>query len=322
MAYKERELSWSLSRGRMFHECPRRFYYHYYFAKIGFAPDAPEEARVALEMRTTKGLDMWVGEIVHQVIQWSLEQAKAGTVVSADEALAETKRLLSAGWKSSRLQEWRRNQDDEHPNLFEHYYKVEVGTATIERIKQKAYTSVGNFMGSDLFKWIMTTPVDRWLPVEKYASFRLDGLLMYVKFDFAVRDGKGLTVYDWKTGKPTEDEPRQLTCYAMYTSDKWAIPIANVKAAAVHLQPEMQILEFPVDDDSMEDLREHVKQGFNDMVKCLRNPARNIAAMDDFPMTGNMLRCLRCSFKGVCEQGKVASGDPGDLPPAEDSEGS
>jgi hypothetical protein len=75
--------------------------------------------------------------------------------------------------------------------------------------------------------------------------------------------------------------------------------------------------EFIVDNDCMEELRGYVKQTFGDMVKCLRNPAKNIAAMDDFPMTGNMLRCLRCVFKGICEQGKVAAGDPGDLPPVD-----
>ena len=141
----------------MFHECPRRFYYSYYFAKIGFAPDAPEEAILALEMKGIKGLDMWVGEIVHQVIQWMLEQAKAGSIVSKELALSEAKRLLSHGWKSSSRQEWRRSQDDEHPNLFEHYYKMEVGKAVTDRLKDKTLTSVGNFADSDLYTWITHT---------------------------------------------------------------------------------------------------------------------------------------------------------------------
>ena len=320
MSGKVYELGWSLSRARTFDECPRRFYYHYYFAKIGFAPDAPEEAVLALEMRRLKGLDMWVGEIVHQVIQWSLEQAKSGTIVSKAAAEAEVKRLLSGGWRSSHLREWRRYQDDEHPSLFEHYYGVEVGKAVTDRLKEKALTSVGNFMDSGVFRTIVAAPSDTWLPIEKYASFRIDGLLMYVKFDFALRDGKKLTVYDWKTGNPTPDEERQLTCYAMYTSDKWKIPLKGVTAAAVHLQPALDVRELSVDETRQDELRTYVKQSFNAMVGCLRNPARNIAAMDDFAMTGNLLRCRYCVFKGVCEQGKLAAGELGDFEPTPESE--
>jgi len=314
MAPKTRELSWSLSRARMFEECPRRFYYHSYLAKAGYAPDAPEEIKLALEMRSIKGLDMWVGDVVHQTIQWVLEQAREGTILSEQDAKAETRRRLSEGWRASKGQLWRMNPEDECPNLFEHYYGLEVGTAVTDRLKRKAQLSVGNFMASEILRQIAHTPTDRWLPIDKFASFRLDGLLMYVKFDFALREGDQLTVYDWKTGVPTPDEGRQLTLYAMYTSAKWNVPIQNVKACAVHLQPDLETHDRLVDEVNIDEARSFVKQSFNAMVKCLRHPARNIAAMEDFPMTGNLLRCVRCNFKGICEQGKQASGDVDDLP--------
>lgn len=317
MSGKARELSWSLSRGRMFEECPRRFYYHYYFAQVGFSPDAPEEARLALEMKRIKGLDMWIGEVVHETIQWALEQVQGGTILSEQDAKAEARRRLSDGWQGSVRQLWRMNPDETYPNLFEHYYGTPVGAAVTDRLKSKAFTSVTNFMGSEVFKQISDAPTDRWLPIERYASFRMDGLLMYVKFDFALKDGEQLTVYDWKTGNPTQDEIRQLTCYSMYTSTKWDIPIANVKTCAVHLQPELDVMERLVDEADLEELRSYVKQGFNAMVKCLRNPARNLAAMEDFPMTGNLLRCVRCNFKGICDQGRQASGELEEMPPVE-----
>ena len=324
MAGKARELSWSLTRARMFEECPRRFYYHYYFSKAGYAPDAPEEAKLALEMRIIKGLDMWVGEVVHETIEWVLEQARTGTVASEQDAVAETRRALSEGWKASLKQLWRTQPEDQCPNLFEHYYSIQVGKAVTDRLKEKAFLSMRNFMDSDIFKQIAAAPADRWLPVEKFATFRMDGLLMYVKFDFALKDGEQLTVYDWKTGKAAQDEVRQLTCYAMYTSAKWSIPTENVKVCAVHLQPKLDAREHLVDEADMDEVRSYVKQGFNGMVKCLRNPARNLAVMDDFPMSGNLLRCARCSFKGICEQGTLADvEEPPNVeepPMAEDSE--
>ena len=320
MAGKVKELSWSLSRARMFEECPRRFYYHYYFAPVGYATDAPDEAKLALEMKQIKGLDMWVGEVVHETIQWALEQVKAGGTPSEQDLRADARRRLSDGWQGSVKQLWRIHQDEAYPNLFEHYYKIPVGQAVTDRLKDKALTSVMNFAGSDVFRQISASPGDQWLPIEKYSSFRLDGLLMYVKFDFALRDGKGLALYDWKTGNPTQDELRQLACYAMYASGRYEMPLENIKACAVHLQPELDAHEHAVGLEEVEELREYVRQGFNAMVKSLRNPARNIAAMEDFPMTGNLPRCVRCNFRGICEQGKQASGELDELPPEEVSE--
>ena len=40
-------------------------------------------------------------------------------------------------------------------------------------------------------------------------------------------DGERLIVYDWKTGQVSENEVRQLACYAMYTSSKWEVPILS-----------------------------------------------------------------------------------------------
>lgn len=304
MSDHKKEKSWSLTRARTFHECPRRFYFQYYYSKSGYAYDAPEDARLSLEMSRIKGMDMWVGEIVHQTIQWALEQSKSGQIPSTAESRSYVRAHLSEGWISSLKQLWRIGDKDAHPNLFEHYYKIPVGVAITDRLRNKANTCIDNFMASDLFRWITTRPAGQWLPIDKYASFRIDGLLFYVKFDFALRDGQNLTVYDWKTGKPSADELRQLTCYAMYTSQKWVIPIENVKVASVHLQPDMIVDEHVVEEYDIEDMRVYARQSFNVMLKCLRDSAKDIAARDDFPMTGNFLRCVRCNFRGICEQGQ------------------
>lgn len=314
MAVKTKEQSWSLSRARMFEECPRRYYYHWHYSQFGYTPDAPEDMRLAYEMRQIKGLDMWVGEVVHQTIQWVLEESRNGSIPSIEKARLDVRRRLSEGWKGSVRQLWRTKNDDLYPNLFEHYYKLPTGPATTDRLKNKAYMSISNFMESDVFRQISTSSLNSWLPIDKYASFRIDGLLFYVKFDFALKDGQQLVVYDWKTGKPSKDEMRQLSCYAMYTSDRWQVPIDNTLVSAVHLQPEFMVDEQVVTDSDIEDVRSYVKQSFTAMTKCLRYPGRNIAAIDDFPMTGNLLRCSRCSFRGICEQGKstyLESEDPG-----------
>jgi len=73
-----------------------------------------------------------------------------------------------------------------------------------------------------------------------------------------------------------------------------------------------------VEEADIEEAQAFVKQSFNAMVKCLHNPVRNIAVMEDFPMSGNLLRCGRCNFKGICEQGAFAHNE--EMPPIEDLE--
>ncbi|MHB1000542.1 MAG: PD-(D/E)XK nuclease family protein [Armatimonadota bacterium] len=305
MAVKTKEQSWSLSRARMFEECPRRFYYHWHYSKNGYGFDLPDDVRLACEMKQIKGLDMWVGEIVHETIQWVLEQSRDGCIPSIQDAQEDTRRRLSKGWYESHKQLWRKQGSDSCPNLFEHYYNMPVGDAVTKRLRGKAFTCISNFMESGVFRRITTTPTDRWLPIDKYASFRIDGILFYVKFDFALKDNEYLTVFDWKTGKPSKDEMRQLACYAMYTSDRWEVPLENTMVTAVHLQPNLDAEERMVDENDIDDVRIYVRQSLNAMLKCLRYPDRGIAAIDDFPMTGNLLRCSRCNFRGICEQGKL-----------------
>lgn len=300
-----KENTWSLTRARIFYECPRRYYYQYHYARIGFGHDIPQDAVLASEMSSIQSMDMWVGDVVHQTIEWILQLCKSGDMPSIKDAESHLLSLLSWGWKGSMKKLWRNEKRGVYPNLFEHYYEIPVGKAVTDRLRFRALMSIKNFMESDLYRQITLTSADAWLPIEKYASFRLNSLLLYVKFDFAMRDNDALLIYDWKTGKVSSDEKRQLTCYAMYTSEKWRAPIEKVRAAAVHLQPEITILDHTINDESIEDLRDYIMQSFNAMLKCLRDPQRQIAAIDDFPMTGNLLRCSRCNFRGLCEQAKA-----------------
>lgn len=322
MAVKAKELSWSLSKARTFEECPRRYYLHHYLAKWGYSPDAPEDARRALEMRNIKGLDMWVGEVVHSTIQWALEQIRDGTPPAGEtQACEEARRRLSEGWLASQKRLWRTQPEEGYPNLFDHYYGIPWQKATTDRLKTKAFTSLKNFFNSPVFRRIADTSPDKWLPIEKYSAFRLDGILFYLKFDFAMKDGQGIRVYDWKTGNPSPSECRQLACYAMYTSGKWEVPLSDIHVSAVHLQPEFSSDDRLVDEDDIIETKSFVRQSFDGMVKCLRNPARDIAVMADFPTTGNYLRCARCNFRGLCEQGIQATGSIEDAPVPEDWDG-
>ncbi|MHB0912612.1 MAG: PD-(D/E)XK nuclease family protein [Armatimonadota bacterium] len=301
-----RELSWSLSKARTFEACPRRYYYQYYLAAQKYPADAPEEVRLACEMKRIKGLDMWAGEVVHRAVESALTSARDGVPPSAEQVGAEARRMLSDGWRSSSREEWRTHDGDEYPCLFEHFYGMEVPRDATDRIKNKVLASIGNLVSSELFSRIAATPADRWLPVEKYSAFRIDGLLFYLKYDFALRDGAGVAIYDWKTGKPSPEEMRQLSCYAMFGSEKWGIPLGNIQVLAVHLFPELDVQSGEPDAD---DLRAYVRGSFGAMIECLRDPARNIAVMEDFPQTENLAVCNWCSFRGICDGAKRESGE-------------
>lgn len=310
MYNKPKEHGWSLSKARTFNECPRRYYFQYYYSKNGYEPDPQHDAVLALEMSTIQTMDMWLGECVHKTIEWILNHSKTEGIPAVKTAQSYLLNEMSRGWLGSRKRQWKNEKKGVYPNLFEHYYHLRVGKASTDRLKEKGLQCIENFISSGLFRQITLAPTTKWLPIEKYSAFRLDGLLFYVRFDFALQDRDELIIYDWKTGNKSNDELRQLTCYCMYASQKWDTPIENIKAVSVHLQPTLEAEIQQVDESSIEDLQMYARQSYTGMIKRLRDPQKDIAARDDFPMTGNFIRCKRCSFIGLCEQGKMQNAHP------------
>ena len=152
------ELTWSFSRDRLFNECPRAYFYHYYASWGGWEAGANEFCRKAYILKNVRSIDAWIGDIVHQVIKWVLE-SKAGDKatlftkgrdISHEQAVKTAKNLLTKTWEQSRSKKWEENVK-KNLNLFEHYYSQEPTREELRVKLEKVANSIRNFYKSGLF---------------------------------------------------------------------------------------------------------------------------------------------------------------------------
>ena len=65
----ENNFSWSFSRHRTFHDCPRKYWFHYYGSWEGWSDDAPAEAQELYRLKNITGLHLLAGDVVHRAIE-------------------------------------------------------------------------------------------------------------------------------------------------------------------------------------------------------------------------------------------------------------
>ncbi len=292
--------SWSFSRSKLHSECPRKYYYHYYGFWGGWSLQAGQSAQMLYRLRNMKNLYMWAGEIAHKVIQNILENRKRGIDTTLDEANQYALRLIKTGWQESLNKEWVR-RPKQALNLFEHYYNREVSQEIIDKkLRRKVYGSITNFFNSVLFDKLKKVPAENYLILESLDNFTLYDTKVYVVPDFAVRDGS-CYLYDWKTGLPTNDDILQLSAYALYAADKWDLPLDKVKVIPVYLSKE-NFSGAPVENLDIDRAKNYIQTSITGMKSRLRDIAGNKAHIEDFPKTGNHIKCGACFFQEVCRK--------------------
>jgi hypothetical protein len=122
--------------------------------------------------------------------------------------------------------------------LFEHEYGKPVSADEWKETAELVASCLRTFYRSAVFQRICGLPTERWLDVEDFSSFLLDGVKIHVVLDFSFRDEEGgIVIYDWKTGRSdSERNEVQLACYSFYATEKWG---GNGGAHHLHrVQPE------------------------------------------------------------------------------------
>ena len=105
---------------------------------------------------------------------------------------------------------------------------------------------------------------------------------------------------DWKTGSPDPEETAvQLGCYALYARDILDVPPALVDLLEVNLR-EGTVTVHPWDEARLDAIRERLRLSIRAMKAWLRDPAANLAALEDFERTEELRICRWCNFKAVC----------------------
>ena len=301
MAELTNEFSWSRSRDATFRECRRRYWFQYYGSWGGWAASADPQTREIYILKQLKSRQMWAGEVVHTCIQRSLTNLRAGIEpLPVETILSLALDQMRTEWKQSRERVYRARPRT--TGLFEHEYEVEVSDAEWRANAEHVASCLKTFYASDTYRFIRALPRERFLEIEDFSSFQLDGTRVHVKLDFACREGDRHHIFDWKTGRrDDEDNSIQLACYALYASERWGPAPDNVRTVEFNLARNA-LREYAVTSADIDRTRNYVRGSIRDMLALLRDPSGNDADRESCPLTTELWRCRTCSFKRLCDR--------------------
>ncbi len=302
MSELKNEFSWSKTRDEVFKTCPRQYWFSYYGYWNGWLENAPERTRQIYILKNLKNRHMWAGEKIHECIQRSLNNIRRGIrVLSVDEVVSITLDQMRAEFRSSKSKNYRKNPKS--CGLFEHEYEVEVSDEEWKEVAGNVETCLRNFYASDIYDGLKSHRKEGWLEIEEFSSFLLDQTKINLVIDCAIKEGKGIYIYDWKTGKSlSEDLSVQLGCYALYAMEKWNVPPETVNIIEYNLSFDKSNW-FSVSPEEMKSIKGYINGSIKDMRSLLADVPNNLPMEEDrFSKIEDEYVTSRCHFKKVCRR--------------------
>lgn len=301
MAALKNEFSWSKSRDGVLQTCPRKYYFQYYGFWGGWLAEAPARTREIYVLKNLNTLATWIGQKVHDCIDHTIQNLRWGQPGLALERIVDvTLKRMRQEYVSS----WhgRYRQRPKSGGLLEHEYGTTRGEDDWRDAAAQVERCLKVFYGSAVYARLCELPRHAWLEAEEWAHFFLDGVKIWVKLDCAYRGEEGrVIIYDWKTGKRVAEDPSlQLSCYALYASQRWRADPARVVTREYNLYHDDE-REFPVTAEDLEATVTYLRARFDDMRALLEDVENNVPrAEETFVRTEDLSRCGRCNFMKVC----------------------
>jgi hypothetical protein len=300
VAELKNEFSWSKSRDGTFQTCLRQYYFQYYGSWGGWDATAPERARHLYVLKQVHTRWMWAGSVVHTCIERTLKNLSRGIEVLSPSKIIETALAgMRDDFRSSRNKNyWKRPKTCA---LFEHEYALPVAAEEWRQTADDVRECLHNFYTSDLFAAFRALPRRAWLGIEELDKFPLDDIAIWAKIDCSYREGDGVRIVDWKTGRALREENTlQLVCYALYGHQKWGVPIEQITTTECYLLP-MRANDYRVSPGEVEDARAYIRGSVADMQSLLADAAANEPLAESaFEKTDAESACRRCNFLRLC----------------------
>ncbi|MBP5300414.1 MAG: PD-(D/E)XK nuclease family protein [Victivallales bacterium] len=309
------DLTWSVSRARLFRSCQRAYYYAYYGAWGGWSAEAPERAQLLYRLKQMVTFPLWGGKIVHDVIRDALtNRMMANKPFTVNDLQQAARARLRAGWIESRDRKW--EQDPKRAtNLFEHYYGEgrEIPREQTDALKEAIYSALENFATCDTVRELLELPSRQWAELDKLDSF-VGGelpaddrapaapLKAWCAVDLGYFDHGGvLHIVDWKTGTEHKEELRlQLACYALYAMKKYQLPLEKISLGGVLLNDGGRLSTYAIPQESLVNATDQMLKSACAMRGKLQDVAANIANEDDFEFSHVPSFCANCQYRKVC----------------------
>ncbi len=302
MSELKNEFSWSKTRDEVFKTCPRQYWFSYYGYWKGWLESALDRTRQIYVLKNLKNRHMWAGEKVHECIQRSLLNIRRGIrVLPVDEIVSITLDQMRAEFRSSKSRNYWNNPKS--CGLLEHEYEAEVSDREWKEMASNVETCLRNFYSSDIYDGLKSHRKEEWLEVEEFSSFDLDHTKINLVIDCAIKEGEGIYIYDWKTGKSlSEDLSVQLGCYALYALEKWNISPESLSIIEYNLAIDKSSW-FSVSQEEMKGMKGYINGSIKDMQSLLADIPNNIPLEEDrFSRIEDERVSHRCNYRKVCRK--------------------
>jgi hypothetical protein len=201
--------SWSYSRHKIFEECRRHYFLQYYGSWNGWNADAPERARLAYRLKNMQSLPMWIGSIVHKIVERILSDLRNREERGVEAYQKQARDIMNREWKQSLDGDWM-HKPKYNLNLFEHYYGVAVTAEECVAARDKVFACLDHFMGGGLFAGLAALRPTEWKSIEKLDRFVVNRQPVFVKIDCATRSETapaGATRGEAARTEPAQAEP-------------------------------------------------------------------------------------------------------------------
>jgi len=299
----ENIFSWSKSRDALFNECRRKYYYNHYGFWGGWEDSADRRTRQIYVLKNLQSRYVWLGSVVHEYIHQLLDQVRYGHDVDLYRLCGRLKKTMEQDFRNSETGRYVKYPKirGRRYGLFEHEYDFFLSKQEWGEVFGDAELCVTNFFNSDLFRYIKSVDVENWLPLERLQCFDFEGTRVYVKLDFALRDGEKLIIFDWKTGRVRDiDADIQLACYALYSKEKWGIDPEDIVCKTYNLRID-KVDDYEINDGVIERTRDYMRDSIKSMKELLYDVGGNVAREEDFVMREDRNKCKYCNFKKMCK---------------------
>lgn len=315
------QLSWSVSRDQILHNCERCYYFQYLAtAKINSRDKMLQEIAF---LKKVKNIPLWKGDAFHTSVAGYLRNLRAGVQPTLAQLTDRIREQMMSEWNFSSNKEFIVNPRGVGKAgglaLFEHVYEVEV-EREVSDIIEEVITGLSQFAAwikdSDVLDSLIAAS-RIWLEEPVYGPnapcFYVDRVQVLVKTDLAILtpDNK-FEIFDWKTGAPSSFPSKvpngaefQVNVYQLWPHLGLGHPLESIQAHLLYIEQESPLLQtFGIDGNLKEQTLASIRRSI-DRVKMFaglhENGQEKLRLCDcDFGFSVN--RCKRCKFKRLCQR--------------------
>lgn len=298
-SFPESSLSpcWSRPKLQTLHRCIRAYRFKYLLARDGWKPEASAEEQSAYRYSLLTSESLLAGILVHQQIRTYLALHLAHYSQAMDELIEQAGqqfiRFVATG-QSLSLEACRRGRS----RLVRQQRGESLAPTEMAHWTEHIGRCLRNWRDLPLTATLLSNKghlVRDLLDPKQPLLTECLGVPMYLKTDAVAGVDQRWTVYDWKTGQPSDADRSQAAIYDAFIRDRMGLPDgASVTVSMVYL-PNSEVIEHTFTADERTELRWQIGEQLEDIAA--------VEAGNHFPARPSH-HCDACAFQFLCTDGQ------------------